>query len=179
VSPTNAASLQPSQHLVDPHLLAKLNIPRLVPRRPAQPADDLQPSDLEKKVFGPRRFYSMTLNMPNLNSAGGSWVVHFAELKEDNAEGELVPPIATQKVDPAYPAELMRTRVEGTVTLYAIIHSDGSVGDVRVLAGNDERLSRFASSALARWQFRPATKNGSAVALEAVVTIPFRAVVKP
>ena len=168
-----------AQHAVDPKLLANVTYPRAVPpRRNATPVDDIHATDLEKKVFGPRRFYSMTLNMPNLNSMGGSWVIRFAELKEDGAQGDLIPPIATQKVDPAYPAELMRTRIEGTITLYAVIHSDGSVGDIRVLAGDDDRLTRFASSAFGRWRFRPATKNGNAVALEAVVTIPFRAVEK-
>lgn len=175
--PTGAASQnEKTQHIVDPRLLANATFPRVTPsRRSTVPVDDIHASDAEKQVFGPRRFYSMTLNMPNLNSIGGSWVIRFAELKEDGDKGDLVPPIATRKVDPAYPAELMRTRVEGTITLYAVIHSDGSVGDVRVLQGNDDRLNGFACSALARWHFRPATKNGNAVALEAVVTIPFRA----
>jgi outer membrane biosynthesis protein TonB len=44
---------------------------------------------------------------------------------------------------------------------------------VRVLHGVDERLDHNARIALARWQFRPATRNGSAVDLEAVVQIPF------
>jgi hypothetical protein len=29
-------------------------------------------SDEERAVFGDRKFYSLTLNMPNLNSAGGT-----------------------------------------------------------------------------------------------------------
>jgi TonB family protein len=69
----------------------------------------------------------------------------------------------------------MRTQVEGTVTLYAVIHSDGTVGEVRILNTVDERLDSYAKSALSRWRFRPATKNGDAVAVEAVVMIPFRA----
>jgi protein TonB len=117
----------------------------------------------------------MTLNMPNLNSFGGSWVIRFAELKEDGDKGELTAPVATQKVDPAYPAELMRENVQGTVTLRAVIRSDGTVGEVSVLRSVDERLDEFARVALSRWHFRPATKNGSAVDLEAVVMIPFRA----
>jgi TonB family protein len=158
-------------------LLAEATPPRVtsIPRQPAVPGGPL--SDAEKKVFGIRRFYSMSLNMPNLNSGGGSWVVHFAELKENSGEkGELIAPVATQKVDPAYPAELMRENVEGTVTLYAIIHSDGSVGDVRVLHGVDDRLDTYARTALSQWRFQPATRNGTAVAIEAVVMIPFRAI---
>jgi TonB family protein len=113
--------------------------------------------------------------MPNLTSVGGSWIIRFAELSENRAPGELVGPVATHKVDPAYPAEMMRARVEGTVTLYAVIRSDGSVGEIRVLRGLDERLDENAKIALSRWQFRPAMKNGAAVDLEAVVQIPFAA----
>jgi TonB family protein len=131
-------------------------------------------SDLERKVFGGRKFYSMTLNVPNLNSAGGSWVMHFAEMKEGESQSDLTAPVATQAVDPGYPLELMRQNVQGTVTLSAVIRSDGSVGNVEVLRGVDDRLDVYARAALARWRFRPATRNGDAVALQAVVMIPFR-----
>jgi TonB family protein len=117
----------------------------------------------------------MTLNTPNLNSAGGSWVIHFAELRENPLDkSDLTAPVATQEVDPGYPLELMRQNVQGTVTVSAVIREDGSVGDVRVLSGVDDRLDRYACAALARWKFRPAMKNGSPTALQAVVMIPFR-----
>jgi TonB family protein len=156
-------------------LLASATPPRVssVPRRssemPATPT-----SELERKVFGFRKSYSMILNVPNLNSAGGSWVMHFAELKEDEKKGDLVAPVATQEADPGYPLELMRQNVQGTVMLSAVIRSDGSVSEVRILRGVDDRLDQYASAALARWRFRPATRNGDAVALQAVVMIPFR-----
>ncbi len=132
------------------------------------------PDRIEGQVFGTRRFYSVALNMPNLTSAGGSWIIRFAELNEQSPAGELTAPVATLKVDPAYPPEAIRDQVQGTVTLYAIIHKDGSVGEVRVLRGVDTRLDENARIALARWKFRPATRDGVAVDLEAVVQIPFR-----
>jgi TonB family protein len=115
----------------------------------------------------------MTLNLPNLNSQGGSWVIHFAELANNESKGELAAPVATTEVHPAYPTELMRHNVQGTVTLYAVIHNDGSVGEVRVLRGVDDRLDEYACRALAQWRFRPATKDGAPIDLEAVVVIPF------
>jgi TonB family protein len=136
------------------------------------------PSPLEQKVFGGRRLYSMTLNMPNLNSAGGSWVIRFAELGSTAGGGELVAPIAEQKVDPAYPLQLMRENVSGTVTLRAIIRTDGTVGDIRVVNGADQRLDQYASQALARWHFRPAMKNGSTIDVEAIVIIPFKPILR-
>ena len=161
----------------DSGLLAKATPPRVtaVPQPITAQASAHYPTELEKKVFGDRKFYSMTLNMPNLNSAGGSWVIRFAELKRDSAHGDLVAPLAIRKVDPGYPAELMRRNVQGTVTLYAVIRGDGSVGEIRVLRGIDERLDEYARAALSQWHFSPATKNGYAVELEAVVLIPFRA----
>lgn len=132
------------------------------------------PSALERQIFGNRRSYSMILNMPNLNSAGGSWIIRFAELKQSQSRSELIAPEPTHKVDPGYPLELMRKNVQGTVTLYAVIRSDGTVGNVRVLNGADERLDALASRALVRWQFRPALRDGNPIDLEAVFMIPFR-----
>jgi protein TonB len=92
------------------------------------------------------------------------------------ASDELSAPAATRKVDPAYPLELMRQNVGGTVILYAVIRADGAVEKVRVLRSVDERLDQFASEAIAKWQFDPATKNGSPVDVEATFWIPFRPV---
>jgi periplasmic protein TonB len=131
-------------------------------------------TETERKVFAGRKSYAMTLSVPNLNSAGGSWVMHFAEQKEGEKQGALVAPVATRTADPEYPLELMKQNVKGTVTLAAVINEDGSVGEVRVLNSIDDRLDEYASSALARWRFLPALKNGNPVALQAVVMIPFR-----
>ncbi len=152
------------------------NIARTVAPGSTTPHPDTpEPGKIEDKVFGPKKYYSMILNMPNLTSAGGSWIIRFAELKQSGAGGELTAPVATSKVDPAYPPELMRKNVEGTITLYAVIRADGTVGEIKVLAGLDDKLDENAKRALEHWRFRPATRNGAAVDLEAVVFIPFKA----
>jgi TonB family protein len=177
------AGSQSSTNSVNPNLMASVRPPRVSssPSRTMQPESTTKLSEPERAVFGNRKFYSVTLNMPNLNSAGGSWVIRFAELKHDSsnrdanaAATDLSQPAATRKVDPAYPLQLMRENVSGTVILYAIIHADGTVGNVRVLRGVDDRLDRFASQAIAQWQFQPAMKNGSPVDVEATFQIPFR-----
>ena len=159
----------------DSRLMASATPPRVGAKaRPATPVTDDKVTETDRQVFGVKRFYSMTLNMPNLNSVTGSWVIRFAELKTGPPEGVLLAPVPTEKSDPGYPLELIRENVHGTVTLYAVIHADGRVGEIRVLNSPDERLDPFASSALARWKFLPAIKGGKPVALEAVVVIPFR-----
>ncbi len=137
---------------------------------------DTTPADrIDNEIFGSRRRYSMHLNMPNLNSAMGSWTVRFAELNADPAErGDLTAPEAIRKVDPAYPANLIKEEIEGVVVLHAVIRADGSVGDVRVLEGFYQELDENARAALEQWRFRPGTKNGVPVDVEAVIRVPFR-----
>ncbi len=117
----------------------------------------------------------MVLNMPNLTSAVGSWVVRYAELTPTQDKSDISAPIALNKVDPAYPPELIRDRVQGTVVLYAVIRANGTVDSVRVLDSVDQRLDQSAITALTRWRFRPGTKQGVPVDVEAVVQVPFRA----
>jgi TonB family protein len=174
-----------STNSVSPNLTASLPPPRVtsIPSRPLQPGDSAKLSEAERSVFGNRKFYSLTLNMPNLNSTGGSWVIRFAELardysshdlSNDSLAADLSQPMATRKVDPKYPIQLMRENVAGTVILYAVIHADGTVGNVRILRGVDDRIDQYASQAVAQWQFQPATKNGAPVDVEATFQIPFR-----
>ena len=181
-----------STNSVNPNLIASVQPPRVSSApRSMQPESAAKLFEPERAVFGNRKFYSVTLNMPNLNSAGGSWVIRFAELKHESnnhdsnnhdsnshdansSADDLSQPAATRKVDPAYPLQLMRENVAGTVILYAIIRADGSVGNVRVLRGVDDRLDQYASQAIAKWQFQPAMKKGSPVDVEATFQIPFR-----
>ncbi|HEY6304493.1 MAG TPA: energy transducer TonB [Terriglobales bacterium] len=142
--------------------------------RAASPVSEDKITDVDRQVFHGKRVYGRTLNMPNLNSSTGSWVIKFAELNGGRGDGELLEPVATETSDPGYPLELIRANVHGTVTLYAVIHADGKVGAIRVLNSPDERLDSYAAKALARWKFVPAERAGKPVALEAVVEIPFR-----
>jgi protein TonB len=153
------------------------------PRQPPGPTartslpdyGDSSPESIENQVFGGRRRYLLRLNMPNLTSAMGSWTIRFAELKADaSAQGDISSPEPVRKVDPAYPASLLHDRVEGVVVLHAIIRSDGTVGDVRVLEGFNDELDANARNALEQWRFLPGLRNGIPVDVEAVVRVPFR-----
>ncbi|MBZ5661736.1 MAG: TonB family protein [Acidobacteriia bacterium] len=134
-----------------------------------------------EKVLGAKQVYTLHVNMPNLTSASGSWILNFAELNEDDAPGypkgnsaDLAGPVPFRKVDPKYPPELRTLHVDGEVVLYAIIRKDGSVDSIQLVHSVDPRLDTNAMEALAQWKFRPAEKRGEPVDLEAVVYIPFR-----
>jgi len=171
-------------------------VPRLVPSdpgrtRPVPAFDRLKPGAPAESILAPKRVYTLYVNMPNLASATGSWVLNFAELEENDpavgngilepARGkdtaDLVGPVPLRKVDPRYPPALVSAHVQGEVVLYAIIRKDGVVDSIQLVRGVDPELDRNAMEALARWKFRPAQRNGEFVELEAVVHVPFRFVV--
>jgi TonB family protein len=134
-----------------------------------------------QEVLGSKRIYTLHVNMPNLTSVSGSWILNFAELHEsmpgggvNSGNSELASPIPLRKVDPKYPPEFRTLHVDGDVVLYAIIRKDGSVDSIQLIHSVDPQLDANAMEALAQWKFRPAEKHGEPVDLEAVVHIPFR-----
>jgi TonB family protein len=139
----------------------------------------LDPSLPPEKILSGKEVYTLDVNMPNLTSVTGSWVLYFAELDGDDAgpakpKGRVSSPVPVEKVDPKYPPDLINEHVDGEVVLYAIIRKDGSVDSIQLVRKLDPQLDRNAVEALGRWKFRPGTRNGEPVDLEAVVHIPFR-----
>jgi len=141
----------------------------------------LPPGAKPESVFAYKKVYTLNVNMPNLNSATGSWILNFSELHSDTENRrysqrnvELSGPVPLQKVDPKYPPTLITERVSGEVILYAVIRRDGSVDSIQLVRGIDQQLDANAIKALRQWKFRPGAKQGTPVELEAIVHIPFR-----
>jgi len=140
----------------------------------------LPPAAQPEQIFASKKIYKMLVNMPNLNSATGSWILNFSELRENSGgprtdSSEVSAPGPLRKIDPKYPPTLINEHVEGEVVLYAVIRSDGSVDSIQLVRGIDEQLDANAMQALSQWKFRPATKQGTPIELEAIVHIPFHA----
>jgi TonB family protein len=137
----------------------------------------LAPGAKPEMIFASKKVYTLFVNMPNLNSATGSWILNFSELRNNTsryATGDLSGPLPLKKVDPKYPPTALFERVQGEVVLYAVIRRDGSVDSIQLVRGIDRQLDANAMSALGQWKFRPAARQGAAVELEAIVHIPFR-----
>ena len=140
----------------------------------------LPPGAKPEQIFSSKKIYKMQIDMPNLNSATGSWILSFTELRTDpNAphvpSSDLNGPAPIRKVDPKYPPTLISEHVEGEVVLYAVIRRDGSVDSIQLVRGVDDELDKNAMNALSQWKFRPATRQGEPVELEAIIHIPFHA----
>jgi len=139
------------------------------------PHPAIRVSSAPDPLWNGRDIYAMSLQMPNITSYSGSWMIWFAERREDSASGgALTLPVPLRKVDPKYFPAAMADRVEGNVRLAAVIRKDGRVDSVRLLRRLDERLDQSAQEALGKWQFEPALRNGQPVEVDALIEIPFR-----
>jgi protein TonB len=152
-----------------------------VPERTGPPNfATLPPGAKPEQVFATKRVYTLAVNMANINSASGSWILHFAELGGGpaavvlSASAELAMPVPVRKVDPKYPPDLIEQNVQGEVVLYGVVRADGSVDSIQVARSLDPQLDANAKSAFAQWKFQPASKAGTPVDLEVIAHIPFK-----
>lgn len=78
---------------------------------------------------------------------------------------------------PKYPAQALRSGVEGSVSVRVEVDASGNPTDVTVVERSGERsrdLDRAVTDAVRKWRFEPAMKDGKAVAGAVVVPVEFK-----
>jgi len=160
------------------NLIAAARTVTPVPALPPPPA----PSPMAPRVveapdprLSGRVVYAVAIQMPNVTSYSGSWLVWFAEHEPlpGAPPPEMKAPLPVHKVDPKYIAAAAAERVEGKVRLFGVIRKDGRVDNIALIRHVDVRLDRSATEALGQWVFEPAQRNGRPVEVDAVFEIPF------
>jgi TonB family protein len=69
-----------------------------------------------------------------------------------------------RKVQPLYPPMMQSARITGVVVLDAIIHADGTIGEVTVLQSSNPAFTRSAIDAVKQWKYAP-------LGFEAILTV--------
>jgi TonB family protein len=84
-------------------------------------------------------------------------------------------PSVVREVKPAYTADAMRAKVQGSVWLECIVMPDGSVGDVKVTRSLDPifGLDQEAIKAAKQWRFRPGMRQGEPVPVIITIELTF------
>jgi TonB family protein len=77
-----------------------------------------------------------------------------------------------QNVESPYPALGQHTRVQGSVVLQAVVGTDGTIQDLRVISGPAILISA-AQEAIRQWRFKPYLQNGQPVETVARITVNF------
>jgi protein TonB len=78
----------------------------------------------------------------------------------------------TVSVPPDYPLLARQMKVQGVVSLQALIARDGTIQELQILSG-PEILATAAREAVRQWHFKPYLQNGQPVETQARITVNF------
>jgi TonB family protein len=84
-------------------------------------------------------------------------------------------PTLIREFKPNYTSEAMRARIQGVVTMEAVVMPDGSVGDVHIVRSLDQQfgLDKEAVATIKKWRFKPGMRLGQPVPVLIVVEMSF------
>ena len=102
----------------------------------------------------------------------------FRQALEDLKPIRLVPgskmsPVLIYEVKPKYPPEAQADKLEGTITVDAIVDTTGAVYEAMVVQ-SIPALDQAALDAVKQWRFQPALLNGEPVAVVCSVEFTFK-----
>lgn len=83
------------------------------------------------------------------------------------------PPVPVRTVTPEYPAVMRASRTSGLVMLSCAINEKGLVTEAKVTKSTNEAFNEAAVTAVEKWRFRPAQKDGKPVAVLISVPVKF------
>ena len=88
--------------------------------------------------------------------------------------GNILQPTKVIDMKPRYPESSQTARVQGVVTLDALIGTDGAIRDVRVVSGVDPELDNAAVEAVRQWEFSTTFLNCTPIEVHMKVTANFK-----
>jgi TonB family protein len=83
-------------------------------------------------------------------------------------------PSVIYHVEPAYTLEAKAAKIQGTVTITAVVNADGRAEDIQVTQSLDSGLDANAVAALGQWLFKPGTKDDQPVDVAVTIEVHFR-----
>jgi len=93
-------------------------------------------------------------------------------LEPVNITEDLSENLLLEKVQPSYPEQAVRSGLQGSVVLQALIGRDGRIQSLKLVQGSF-LLGRSAYQAVKQWRYRPYLMNGHAVQAQTFVTVDF------
>lgn len=86
---------------------------------------------------------------------------------------EVMQKLLVHRVDPVYPAEARKEKLEGIIAVNIVVGPDGSVIGTKALNGPDV-LAAAATDALRWWKFEPYRVKGEPATVETTVAVEFK-----
>jgi TonB family protein len=88
--------------------------------------------------------------------------------------GDVTAPSLLQKVEPVYTDEARLAKLTGTAILSVEIGVDGLAHNAQILQGLGLGLDEKSIAAVSQWKFKPGSKNGQPVPVQATIEINWR-----
>ncbi len=83
------------------------------------------------------------------------------------------PPVPVRTVAPTFPDAMRRNGTSGLVTVSCLIDEKGNVTEPKVVKASNDAFAEPAIEALRKWKFKPAKKDGEAVAIRVSIPVQF------
>lgn len=96
----------------------------------------------------------------------------FDQQKRVRVGGDVKEPKKIKDVKPVYPEEAKNAGIQGIVIIEAVIGTDGSIQEAKVLRPVD-LLDKAALDAVMQWRYTPTLLNGEPVEVVMTVTVTF------
>jgi TonB family protein len=96
-----------------------------------------------------------------------------AERPQAQVAADVMEKLVVHRVQPAYPAEARKARLQGIIALDIVVGRDGSVVSMHALNGPDV-LARAAMDAMRWWKFEPYRVNGEPAPVETTMAVEFK-----
>jgi TonB family protein len=93
------------------------------------------------------------------------------EVREGRDCKEVESPVLLDCVDPDYPRDVRKGRLEGKVVAQAILTADGNLEGIRIVSSPSEVLSNLAVSAFRRWHYKPAFCRDAGKQVQTYITM--------
>jgi len=83
------------------------------------------------------------------------------------------PPVPVRTVAPKFPDEMRRIGTSGLVTVSCLIDEKGNVTEPKIVKATNDAFAEPAIEALKKWKFKPAKKDGEAIAIRVSIPVQF------
>jgi TonB family protein len=156
-----------------------LETPIVTDRKALPPMEVQVVSGNEPRALRPNSD-SVKVDMQEAQERASSPMLEFAEAApppSTNASQRMkMSPDTTKALEtpvaPSYPVLARQMKVEGAVSIQALISADGEIQDLRILSG-PSILASAAQEAVRQWRFKPYLQNGQPVETQARITVNF------
>lgn len=150
------------------------NIPLSTLSVPLRPSSRMIPAAVDVRFHG-RNVYTLVVPITNLPEYAGDWILWFAEREPQPAVTPLIhAPVPFRKLESLGESATVGNRTVQRILIAATLTKEGKLAGVSVLTNTASPLEQTVTHDMLSWEFRPATRNGAPVDIDAVIEIPFR-----